>query len=132
MDVFKTHGAFSWSELMTTDPEKAAAFYGSLFGWKLEAMPMAGDPAAGVYRVAKVGDVAVGGLAASPKGEPMPPTWGCYVTVDDVDATVAQVQQLGGSILMPVIEIPTVGRMATIRDPQGAVLNIITYSAPAA
>lgn len=131
MDVFKTHGAFSWSELMTTDPEKAAAFYGSLFGWTLESMPMAGQPDGAVYRVAKVGDVAVGGLAACPQGEPMPPAWACYVTVDDVDTTVAKAQQLGASILMPVIEIPTVGRMATIRDPQGAVINVITYTAPA-
>jgi len=127
MDVFKTPGAFSWSELMTTDPEKAAAFYGELFGWQLDAMPMGGDPASGVYRVAKVGEVAVGGMAACPQGAPMPPAWSCYVTVDDVDATVEKVKALGGTVLLPGTDIPTVGRMATIRDPQGAVLNIIKY-----
>jgi len=44
MDVFKTHGAFSWSELMTSDPAAAAVFYGPLFGWCVEAMDMGGGP----------------------------------------------------------------------------------------
>ncbi|WAC72685.1 VOC family protein [Roseateles sp. SL47] len=130
MDVFKTHGAFSWSELMTTDPAKAAEFYGGLFGWKLDTMPLPGGGDGEVYRVAKVGDTAVGGLMTTPKEAPMPPHWACYVTVDDVEATVARAQELGGTVLMPVTEIPTVGRMATLQDPQGAVVNVITYSMP--
>lgn len=128
MDVFKTHGAFSWSELMTSAPDKAAEFYGSLFGWKLESMPMPGGASGELYRVAKVAETAVGGMFKTPDGQPMPPQWMTYVTVQDVDATAAKAVELGGRILMPVTDIPTVGRMATVQDPQGAVLNIITYS----
>ena len=40
MDTYKTHGAFSWSELMTNDPQAAANFYSQLFGWKVDTMPM--------------------------------------------------------------------------------------------
>ena len=51
MDAFQTPGAFSWCELMTTDPTAASAFYAGLFGWKMETMTM-GMP----YHVVKVGD----------------------------------------------------------------------------
>jgi predicted enzyme related to lactoylglutathione lyase len=40
----------------------------------------------------------------------MPPMWGCYVTVDDVDATAEQCKVLGGSVVLPPTDIPTVGR----------------------
>ncbi|OWQ93244.1 glyoxalase [Roseateles aquatilis] len=125
MEVFKTHGAFSWSELLTSDPAKAAEFYGKLFGWSVESMP-GGPPGAPPYQVLKVGDTAVGGLTACPQ-QGMPPAWGVYVTVDNVDDTVAQARQMGAKVLMEIMEVPTVGRMATLQDPQGAVFNVITY-----
>ena len=44
MDPFKTHGAISWPELMTTDPDAAVAFYETVFGWTTETMPMEAGP----------------------------------------------------------------------------------------
>jgi uncharacterized protein len=128
MDAFQTPGAFSWCELMTTDPAAAAEFYGKLFGWKLEAMD-AGMP----YTVVKVGDAAIGGIMGLPPGAPpgMPPIWAAYVTVADVDALARQVVGLGGRVQMPPTDIPSVGRFAVIADPQGATINVITYMAPA-
>lgn len=126
MDVYKTHGAFSWSELMTTDPQAAAAFYGSLFGWTCSDMSGAG----GEYRVASVADTMVAGIMGMPPGKPpMPPAWGCYVTVTDLDATLARCAELGGKAVMPPMEVPNVGRMAVIQDPQGAVLSLMQYKA---
>ena len=122
MDVMTTHGAFCWSELMSPDPAKAAEFYGSLFGWKLEEMPMPN----GTYRVAKLGETPIGGIMACPDAA-MPPMWGVYVTVDDVDESLAQCVSLGGAVLMPPMDVPTVGRMAALRDPQGAMFSIIKY-----
>lgn len=125
MEVFKTHGAFSWSELMTSDPDAALAFYKPLLGWSSEKM----DMPAGAYHVLKIGDVAIGGLMKTPpEAGPMPPAWGCYVTVDDVDAIVAQVPGLGGKVFVAPMDIPGVGRFSVIADPQGAVLNLITYT----
>ena len=125
MDVYKTHGAFSWSELMTGDPAAAAAFYGPLFGWQVQAMDMGGGP----YHVVKVGDVSVGGIMKTPaEAGPTPPAWGCYVTVSDVEATVAQATALGGKVLVPAMDVPGVGRMAVIADPQGAGLSLMQYS----
>lgn len=128
MDVYKTHGAFSWSELMTPDPEAATAFYGRLFGWTSEVMEM-GE--AGSYRVVKAGGESVGGVMSPPPGSPpgMPPHWGVYVTVDDIDATVTLCAALGGKVLQPAMEVPGVGRMAVLQDPQGAVFSAITYAA---
>lgn len=126
MNVFTTQGAFSWSELMTSDPAAALEFYGELFGWHADPMPMP----EGDYHVLKVGDTAIGGIMqmpADPAANGMPPSWGCYVTVDDVDACAEKAVSLGGRVLMGPVDVPTVGRMAVIADPQGAWLNVMHY-----
>lgn len=124
MDVYKTHGAFSWSELTTPDPAAAASFYSELFGWNIREM----GAEMGGYRVVAVGDDGVGGIMGNPPdAAPMPPHWGCYVTVDSVDATLARCTALGGKVIVPAMDIPTVGRMAVLQDPQGAVLSVMQY-----
>lgn len=128
MDVYKTQGAFSWAELMTTDVAAAKAFYRDLFSWGLRDM----DMPTGSYTTCQVGDTSVAGIMKiPPDGPPMPPSWGCYVTVDDVDATLQKAAGLGGQVVVPAMDIPNVGRMAVIRDPQGALLSVITYAMPA-
>jgi len=128
MDAFTTHGAFSWSELMTKDAASATKFYGRLFGWSFDKMDVPG----GAYHVIKVGEAAVGGIMGPVPGQPpMPPAWGAYVTVDDVDESAAKAAQLGATVLVPPQDIPNVGRFSVIRDPQGAMLNLITYAKPA-
>jgi predicted enzyme related to lactoylglutathione lyase len=123
-DVFKTPGAISWSELTTTDPQAAAAFYGALFGWTFDQMDM-GMP----YHVVKVGDAAVGGIMGMPPGgPPMPPSWGTYVTVADADATAKQCVELGGKVMHGPVDIPTIGRFVVLQDPQGAMLSAIAYN----
>jgi predicted enzyme related to lactoylglutathione lyase len=124
-EQFKQHGAFSWCELMTTDVETAKGFYTSLFGWDAEEMSMPGM----VYTVVKAGGKGIGGIMAMPKDAPpgMPPMWGAYVTVDDVDATARTAEQLGAKLLVPPRDIPKVGRFCVIQDPQGAVISAITY-----
>jgi len=122
-----THGAFSWNELTTTDTKAARTFYGKLLGWQFQDMDMG---PAGTYAVINVAGQGVGGITAvPPNAKGMPPTWGAYVTVDDVDAVVARVAGLGGQVLLAPTDIPTVGRFAAIRDPQGATISLITYAA---
>ena len=123
-DPFKQQGAFSWFELMTSDVAGAKNFYSKLFGWTAEDMPM-GDMN---YTVVKVGEEGLGGIMTIPsQAERTPPNWGVYVTVNDVDATAAKVEELGGKILVPPTDIPTVGRFCVLQDPQGAVISAITY-----
>ena len=123
---FKTHGAFSWCELMTTDAEAATQFYVELFGWPVEKMQMTHMDM--TYTVVKSGEEGIGGIMPIPAtAEGMPPQWGVYVTVDDVDATAKKAEELGAKILNPPYDIPDVGRMATLQDPQGAVISVMTY-----
>lgn len=123
-DPFKQHGAFSWFELMTTDSEGAKEFYSKLFGWETEEMPMEDMN----YTVVKVGEEPVGGIMTTPpQAEGTPPNWGGYVTVDDVDATARKAEELGAKILVPLTDIPNVGRFFVLQDPQGAIISAITY-----
>jgi uncharacterized protein len=128
MDVFQTPGAFSWAELTTSDPAAAAAFYGELFGWTI-APP---NEAMGGYRVAKIGEAMIAGISAPMPGAPAaPPCWGSYITVTDADQTAQRCSALGGKVLVPPMDVPTVGRMTVLQDPQGAVISAMAYSAPA-
>ena len=123
MDM-KQVGAFSWNELMTTDVKAAKAFYGELLGWGMQDMNSAGMD----YTMAKLGDKEIAGMMAIPdEAAGMPPTWGGYVTVTDVDEMLTRVEKLGGKICVPAQDIPDIGRFAVIRDPQGAMLSLITY-----
>ncbi len=123
-DPFKTHGKFSWCELMTTDVEAAKQFYADLLGWQMNDMPMEGM----TYTVLKAGAEEVGGMMAKPpEAAETPPHWGCYVTVDDVDAVAKKAEALGAKTIVPPTDIPEVGRFYVFQDPQGAVLSLITY-----
>ena len=123
-EAMKQHGAFSWNELMTRDVPGAKAFYSELLGWTLSDM----ESSCGSYTMARAGDTEVAGIMATPsEAQGMPPAWGAYVTVDDVNAMPARVESLGGKVILPPQDIPEVGRFMVMQDPQGAVLMLITY-----
>ena len=116
----------SWHELMTGDVEGATKFYTELLGWTLQEFPMQEGES---YWVVKVGDEGMGGIMKTPPDPAgMPPHWGLYITVDNVDATAKKAEQLGAKILATPMDIPQVGRFAVLQDPQGAVFAVITYS----
>ena len=124
-DVYKTIGAFSWNELMTSDPQAACDFYGKLFGWTFDTMDMGTGP----YRVVKAGDSSVGGIMAiPPDGKGMPSAWGSYVTVANADATAEKCTSLGGKVVVGPTDVPKVGRFVVLQDPQGAVITAIAYT----
>ncbi len=123
-NVLKQHGAFSWNELMTTDVNGAKDFYGKMFGWVLEDMA---TNDMGYTMAKKDGKEVAGIMATPPEAGNMPPMWGAYVTVDDVEASAKQAEDLGGKIMLAPQDIPDVGRFCVISDPQGATLMLITY-----
>lgn len=127
-DRFKTHGAFSWFELMTPDIEKAKKFYCELFGWHFQSMPM--PESSGEYTVVTMGGEGVAGLMAPPPEAPETanrPQWGVFITVDNVDSAVEEAVQLGGQVYVPPRDIPGVGRFAVLADPQGACFSVMSY-----
>jgi predicted enzyme related to lactoylglutathione lyase len=85
------------------------------------------------YTLVKYGGEQMGGIMSMPPGcEGMPPSWGVYVTVDDVDATAKLAVEMGGKVLVPPQDIPQVGRFCVLQDPQGAAIKAITYVQQAA
>lgn len=123
-EQYKQHGMFSWCELMTSDVEAAKSFYTRLFGWETKDMSMQGMN----YTVITAGNKEIGGIMSPPKeAQGMPPRWGTYVTVKNVDETAKTAEQLGATICMQPQDIPDVGRFCVILDPQGAAICAITY-----
>lgn len=123
-EKLKQHGAISWSELLTSDMNAAKSFYGQLFGWAYEDAPMDDK----TYTLVKAnGEEVAGIMTTPPEAGQMPPAWGVYVTVDDVDAAAKKAVALGGKVYLPPKDIPEVGRFCVIGDPQGAVISMITY-----
>jgi predicted enzyme related to lactoylglutathione lyase len=113
-------GVFVWDELGTSDVEGAEKFYTEVFGWTTKAM----GPDFGGYKIFEVGETGIAGVHAL-QDPTTSPRWIPYVGVEDVDATVAKASELGGSTAAEAMDIPTVGRIALIKDPQGAVFGII-------
>jgi uncharacterized protein len=111
-------GAWGWSELYTRDVDQAIAFYGGLFGWGTKRSPE--------YTEWLVGDRSVGGMIEiRPEMGPVPPNWTTYFQIDDCDAAAATAKDKGGSVMMPPMDIPDIGRFAVVADAQGAVFAII-------
>ena len=122
LDAFTTPGLFSWMELQTTDPGSATDFYRSVFGWNIEVQDMPVGP----YYVLKVGDLGVGGAMKLPVPD-IPPHWSAYVTVRDVDASLADAESGGGGVCLPAFDVPGVGRLGAFTDPQGAFLAVAAF-----
>jgi predicted enzyme related to lactoylglutathione lyase len=113
-------GVFVWDELGTNDVDGAQRFYEEVFGWTTSDM----GPEYGGYRIFNRGETGIAGLMALPD-DSLPVHWKPYVAVGDPDATTAKATELGGSTLMEPMDVPKVGRIAVLRDPQGAVFGII-------
>jgi predicted enzyme related to lactoylglutathione lyase len=110
-----------WYELLTTDMKAAEKFYSTVVGWT--AAPFEGSPQP--YSMFKrPGGTPVAGLMTIPQGMNFPPHWGMYVGVPELEDAVSKIEHEGGSALSPVIEVPTVGRMRTMKDPQGATFSV--------
>ncbi len=117
----QTHGAASWIQHSGSDPAAARKFYESVLGWNVNDMPMQdGSAYAGIV----VGENPIGGFMPQPVPEGQ---WLIYVTVDDVDARFKSALDNGAEGVSEPTDFPGVGRMATIKDPYGASIAIITY-----
>lgn len=116
-------GKYVWHDLFTTDPEAAQAFYGQLFGWEVKGMPMPGLPNDTYDMLHNQGED-FGGCMGMDPSQGGTPRWTPYITVPDtVDAAVERAAAKGGTVVMPPMDIPDVGRFAMVRDPDGTLTN---------
>jgi uncharacterized protein len=116
-------GAFCWIELGTTDQGAAKEFYGKLFGWTFEDMPMGPG---GTYTMFKLkGKDVAAAYRLDPKTQPgVPPNWMLYVATANVDATVRRNAELGGEVIVAPMDVFEAGRMAVLKDPVGATFSV--------
>jgi uncharacterized protein len=115
-------GAFTWTELITSDVGAASKFYAAVFGWEAGGH----GSGAGGYHEFRLGGNMIAGMRPKPPQMPaeVPSFWSVYFEVGDTDAAVARTRQLGGSLLMGPRDLD-VGRMAAVADPNGTPFNVI-------
>ncbi len=126
-------GEFARAELATTEARGAKAFYGALLGLETQAEPAAYGMAYDHLELAG-GRGCVGGLyelATDARKQGIPPHWTGAVTVSDLDAAVACAAELGGGVIQPPFAAFDEGRLALIRDPTGAALQLFEPAAGA-
>lgn len=121
-DDRQLHGTFGWSQLLTTAPAEAAAFYQALLGWTVERETLEGVEQLLMFN----GDEAVASILGMP-GQSMEAMshWHPHLNVDDVDLCVERALELGGRMVVPPGDIPDLGRLSVIQDPTGAVITLV-------
>jgi predicted enzyme related to lactoylglutathione lyase len=114
-------GQLVWHTLLTPEVGRAKAFYAELCGWEYETF----KPGELDVPMIMAGGTAHGGFMA-PEAPGVPPHWIAYAQVEDVDSAAERATRAGGAVLAPPSDIPDVGRVAVLADPQGASLAVFT------
>lgn len=117
-------GTFCWVDLATTDAQAAKDYYAALFGWTGEDSP---TPMGTPYTMLSKDGRLVAGLWQLPPestGQGVPTHWQSFVSVEDVDATVARATGLGARPMMEPQDVMDAGRMALVQDPGGAAFGL--------
>ena len=119
-------GKFVWIDLLTEDTGTASVFYEALFGW--HTVPSRRDEN---YYVFSLDDNPVAGMTAvDNKNSKVPESWWLLsLSVDDVDQSVAVVKAHGGILLGGPVDDAGRGRMALVKDPDGAPLILLRAAA---
>ncbi len=103
--------------------EKTRAFYGNVFGWEyMSGMPNMAMVSNLGGHVEKKTDGIGGHISAL--GHPPHQYVLFYILVDDIEATLADIESQGGSTLIPKQEVPQMGWFAWFKDPEGNVLGL--------
>jgi predicted enzyme related to lactoylglutathione lyase len=110
-----------WYELMTTDMNAAEAFYKTVVGWSSAPFSSSPQPYATFNRT---GEIPVAGVMKRPDDVKAPPFWAMYVGAPNLEEAAAHIKRLGGAECTAVIDVPTVGRVQMMKDPQGAAFYI--------
>ncbi len=122
-------GEFCWTEIATNNLETCKSFYANVFGWEMKQSKATGEEME--YQEFSIPNgFPMGGMfqmnAEMYGGTLPPPHFTNYVAVDDVDEMAGKAFDLGGTIVVPPMDIPNVGRFAAIQDPTGAKFHLIT------
>ena len=117
-------GTPSWSELSTTDEAGALAFYGALFGWEDEPNEMGPNWYYHMQKVQGLYACSIYQQGEEERSQNVPAHWNIYFTTENVDATIAAINENGGTVVFGPMDVFEAGRMAMCQDPQGAFFAI--------
>ena len=118
-----SQGAFCWSELATSDVDRAKVFYTELFGLETDETAL---PEGGTYVQFQKDGKNVAGLTPlqeQERAQGIPPHWNTYISVEDADLVAKEAEALGGTIVAPAFDVLESGRMAVVMDPTGAAIG---------
>ncbi len=121
--LMREPGALSWFELATPEPEHAVSFYTDVFGWT--STKHAHGNSSYIDLEAPGAAIPFGGIT-SRAADAIPIQWTPYFTAHDADAAASRAADLGGSVITAPATLNNVGRLATLRDPQGAVFAAVS------
>jgi hypothetical protein len=122
MSTSSDRGLFVWHEVGTTDLRAGEDFYAKVAGWKAESWSQ--NPSYKLFVARREAKAGLYLIAETVNAVPTPPSWLTYIGTPDVDATVRQAVELGGKVLVSAYNVPSVGRMAHLQDPQGAAFAV--------
>ena len=117
MGVTPEPGTISWQDLTVANAEEVRDFYAAVAGWTPDPLPVGGS----VDFVMNAGGTAIAGIChARGDNADLPPMWLIYITVEDLDHSLAECRRLGGSLVAGPRSYGG-GRYCVIKDPAGAV-----------
>jgi predicted enzyme related to lactoylglutathione lyase len=118
-------GQVCWNELVTSDLDKAMAFYVGAFGWETAVHDF--GPPMGKYTLFRAGGKDAGGAMTLPPGVEKP-HWLFYFLADDVDARTRKAGEIGAKVCVEPRDIPGIGRFSVVADPCGATFALFKSS----
>jgi uncharacterized protein len=121
-EIVNETGAMSWKGLASHDPARATSFYAALFGWTPR---ISAEEERGLYTEMLNGVVPACDVVPMPEEWGVPPFWLGYFAVNDCEAAADKAVELGGSVEWDPKDIPDLGRVAVIADPQLALFAIL-------
>jgi hypothetical protein len=124
----RSTGRASWHDLVTRDLETSRKFAAAVFGWSFEETQSGEKPD---YVVASVDGRPVAGLAQMKETGTNSSQWLTFVTVPDLDATIAAAMAARASVAIKPTKVKDRGRAAVMLDPQGAPFGLLEQAAPA-
>jgi predicted enzyme related to lactoylglutathione lyase len=121
-------GKIIWRDLLTNDPAASQRFYGELFGWEFESVGDASNLRSNsAYTLIRHNGKLIGGMVdtLALNGRRDISQWVVLMAVEDLDARVTAVTANGGEIVAPPTDLQARGRLALVRDAEGALLGLL-------
>lgn len=124
-DLVNMPNTLVWNEMQSRQPDAAKSFYETIFGWTSAADEN------DYVTFAVDGRMQAGMITMDENwGPEVPNNWSVYFMVEDVAASAARAQELGGTVMVPPTPAGATGIFSVIQDPQGGVFNVISFSGP--